>query len=193
MSRERVITAILGAPGAGKTSLLRDLVAHAIARGTRIVALDPQRQIPGGEWPGLEHVATWTGDLLELQRDAIRAHDPDRPGMLVLDDGDLYIGKHGGGPLREIWIANRHYDLDALVTARRAQSLPLELLSGCEWMYLFRLPPSDLPGLERLRAILPADVRIPRERFRFTLVNLYTGQQWQGRTLENGGSQLVTE
>lgn len=186
--RERSVALIIGAPGTGKTTLLRGLLAAAVARGTRYIALDPSFQLQGGDWPGADGVEDWADRWLTWQRNAVQRKVPrsERPTMCVLDDADFYVGKAGGGPLKELWIANRHFDLDVIVTARRAQSLPLTMLSAAEWIYLFRASPADVPGAVRLSEILPPDVPRPQERFEFVAVHLFSGRWSWGRTREDG-------
>lgn len=138
MGRERKVTVILGAPGMGKTALVKRVVAaYQRQHGAKSVrALDPSGALPGlGEWPGRRNTTAWIEEL------TAEGEGPGAggwgPGLLVLDDADRYLLPMSLDAWRDVWLANRHLGLDVIVTGHRAPALPKDLLGAASEFWLF--------------------------------------------------------
>lgn len=177
--RERRIVAILGGPGSGKSTLAKALVGAARDRGQRVRIVDPARQFRGGEMP--TDVEAWLAE----RRDA---RDAD---LLLLDDADAYVPTQPkpSSPFRDLWLRNRWWKMDVLVTARRAQSLSPTFLSAVQFLYVFRLSPADVAGRARLEETC-GKIEIPTEPYKFILVDVFAGTSRPGRVFAGGGYRV---
>lgn len=179
--RERRIVAILGAQGTGKSTLAKALVGRAMSRGERVTIFDPNGAMGGYPLPDdVEgHLAA------KLERRSV--------GLLLADDADRYVPKRprDSSPWRKIFLTNRHLDIDLLVTARRPQNLPDELLSGVDVLFVFQMSQADVNGRKRLSLAAPG-LESPTVPFRFVRwePKTATGNPRFGRVLKAGGFRM---
>lgn len=179
--RERIIVAILGAQGTGKTTLARSLVGRAMSRRERVAILDPNGAMGGYPMP------------LDVEGTLARKLDERAMTFLYADDADRYVPKHlkNDSPWRRLALTNRHLNVDLLLTARRPQELPSVLLSGVDVLYVFQVSSMDRTGVQRLQDIAPG-LNIPSQPYRFVMwrPKTATGEPRTGRTLKSGGFRL---
>jgi hypothetical protein len=166
---------VLGAPGAGKTSLVDEMVARyrAAHRSNPVYMLDPNAQWPGiGHWPPDGDAAAW---LAALKADRAKRGNP--PGMLVLDDADKYLtGAPPTGIFRDLFTSFRHWRLDVILNARRSQDIPKVAIASAAGLALFIH--RELYGRRYLAANLGTEIvdELPKERFRYLLVDVDAGE-----------------
>lgn len=190
--RERLIVFVLGAQGSGKSTLMRELVKSAKARGERVGGLDPNGKIPGFQLP--TDTEAWLNQRLPTADEATGKVTPAPvpSTLLVFDDGDRYIPKKpkDRSRWRQIALTNRHADVDVIVTGRRLQAFPDELISGVDFLYLFQLSKADVNAAKRLALV--GDMELPNEKYRFVRIEPKTadGNARTGRTLPSGGFQM---
>lgn len=166
---------VLGAPGAGKTSLVEETIARYAQnhRSNPIVVLDPNAQFapPLGVWPPDGDAAGW------LERfKAERAKRSNPPGLLVLDDADRYLtGAPPTGIFRDLFTSFRHWRLDVIVNARRTQDIPKVAISSSQALALFIH--RELYGRQYLAANLGKELvaKLPTERFKYLYVDVDEG------------------
>lgn len=132
MSRVREIVVALGAAGMGKTFLTRQLVDRYPGD---VRVLDPGGAFEFGEWPGRKGTEEWISELTADGEGP--AGGGWGPGLLVLDDADRYLAAHSMDAWRDVWLANRHLQLDVMVNAHRPQGLPKDLLGCTRELWLF--------------------------------------------------------
>jgi energy-coupling factor transporter ATP-binding protein EcfA2 len=165
MARERRIVMILGAQGSGKSTLARCLFGAVRERGGVVDGIDPNGAIRGFEMP--LDVEAWLSERLPT-------HEPvggrsrfvpasRKAELLVFDDADRYIPKRprDASRWRQIALTNRHADVDVLLTGRRLQAFPDELVSGIDFLYLFQLSRADVNAARRLLAFTDVSLRVP--------------------------------
>lgn len=183
--RERRVILILGSQGCGKTSVAKALYGRAMSRRERVHILDRNGNL-GGSWPANDDVDDWLAQRLAASGER-------RPTFLVLDDADDYL-EHPlpkRSPFKSLFLRNRHLQMDVIVTARRAQGLPGQLLSSVDYLYVFALSSADTRGRKRILEIAPG-LQFPAEKYRFVRWEPKTldGNAVSGRTLARGGYQL---
>jgi hypothetical protein len=151
----RKIVLILGTVDQGKTTLARWLLKGMSNERGPLIAVDPARQFPGGEWPRgfgydqdvqrrwLQEITNdGEGPMMPPTRDsdgnAIRKRVGPEGAVLLLDDADRFLPNY---PSRwaDVWMANRHLRLDVIVTAHRPQDIPKPLIESASYLYLFNM------------------------------------------------------
>ena len=187
--RQHRLVVVLGAPGSGKTSLVDRWIADADERGRDVRILDPARQWPKrGAWPdggrdderGPEERAE--AFLRALKRERWGKAEPD-PMLLVLDDADNYLGgQQPRGIWRDLFTTFRHWKADVLISARRSQDLPKVCFTSASHVVLFAH--REVYSRDYLTRYVGADVvaRLPREPYRFLLVDVASGDAREGTT-----------
>lgn len=166
---------VLGAPGAGKTSLVDEMVARysSTHKSAHVYLLDPNAQWTGagGQWPPDGDAAGW---LERLKHERSKRGNPS--GLLVLDDADRYLtGAPPTGIFRDLFTSFRHWRLDVILNARRSQDVPKVAIASASGLALFIH--RELYGRRYLQANLGAEIvkDLPKERFRYLLVDVDEG------------------
>lgn len=167
---------ILGAPGAGKTSLVDELRLRYKQNhpNAPIYLLDPNAQwseSDGAQWPKDGDATAWLEQLL-----AKREKQGKPPGLLVLDDMDKFLnGGPPSGVWRDLFTGFRHKRLDVICNARRSQDVPKVVIASSAQCALF--VHRELYGRQYIKNNLGPEVEaaLPKERFRYLLVNVDEG------------------
>lgn len=189
--RERLVICILGAKGYGKTTLLKALVRAAQRRGEKVDGLEVNGKLPGFQLAvDDEYVEEWLARRLPTmdRNDNVLRPAERKVDVLVFDDVDRYIPKvpKKGSRWRQLATTNRHADVDVILTGRRLQALPDQLISAIDYLYLFALPAADVNGIERLAIVAPG-VELPEEKYQFVVIEPQTREEpRRGRTFGNG-------
>lgn len=178
--REFRVVMCVGGQGSGKTSVARTLYGRAMQAGRRVVVYDPNDP-QRGIWP-----KDLDGDL----EARLKARSVD---MVVVDDIDVHVRPwqlSEPGPWRDVSLRNRHVGVDLILTARSLASMPPELLSAVDVLYVFQI--SALSDGERVRiAKLAPGLAIPTTPYRFACVEPKGDRRVHyGRTLPGGGFQI---
>lgn len=127
---------IIGPSGYGKTSLVDEILTGYRRKGGNVWVVDPARSWThhpdlcpercAGAHGHLRRIP-WTvrdgGDELDRQLERMETIGP---GMLIFDDADLYY-KHPTDARMEIIVANRHWQKDVVMIARRPQGIPKDI------------------------------------------------------------------
>jgi len=166
---------IMGAPGAGKTSLVEETIARyqQLHRGNPVVVLDPNAQFapPLGVWPPDGDAAGW---LQRFKEERAKRGNP--PGLLVLDDADKYLtGAPPRGVFRDLFTSFRHWRLDVVLNSRRSQDIPKVAIASSQTLALFIH--RELYGRQYLAANLGPELvkDLPKERFKYLRVDVDAG------------------
>lgn len=141
-ARSRTVVTILGAPDMGKSTLARAFLdRYPDSAGAKIIC-DPARQWEDSEFPGFEPKALedWANELHGHGEGP--ANGGRGPGIVLLDDSDRYIYPASWNVWRHLWLANRHIQLDVIVTAHRPQGVPKDLLEATQELWIFNLEES---------------------------------------------------
>lgn len=203
--RQSRLVAVLGAPGCGKTSYIDERIIEAVNRGHMVRALDPTGQwskkngaVIDGEWPDLggaddrgpeERAEEWLRAFRKTRRGV---KTPPPHCLFVPDDMDMYLG--GGQPRgiwRDLFTTFRHWRCDVLCSARRTQDVPKVVFTSASAVVLFTH--REVHAKEYLRQYLGAEVveRIPREPFRYIMVEVDTGKITEGRTKKRAAMTMT--
>lgn len=160
---------IVGPSGFGKTSLADELqtryVADARARGAKgnVWICDPAHnwpQHPGRFWPGMSGID-----------DALIKHKTSGPGLLIFDDADLYY-RHPTDARLELIVANRHWQKDVMMVARRPQGIHKDVFQNADTIAIFNM--RQAYAREYINREMEDETisrQIPTERFRYLLIH----------------------
>lgn len=186
---------ILGAPNSGKSSLMVELAADALARGRDVRVCDPAGNWPNvGEWPAADDdertdaqiADDWLKPILRSRTRpkeglASLAWEAPRPLTLLSDDADTFLhGAGSRGPWRRLFTTFRHYRIDHVVTGRRTQDLPKIAFTSATFVYLFRHFVSTHYIAEEYGEEVEA--AIPTEPYHYALLNVGTREISYGVT-----------
>lgn len=179
-TREFRVVMCVGGQGSGKTSVARTLYGRAMQAGRRVVVYDPNDSTRG----------IWPKDLDADLEARLKARGVD---MVVIDDVDVHVRPwqlSEPGPWRDVSLRNRHVGVDLILTARSLASMPPELLSAVDVLYVFQV--SALSDGERVRiGKLAPGLVIPTTPYRFACVEPKGDRRVHyGRTLPAGGFQI---
>lgn len=166
-NNKRQSLGVFGRNGSGKSSLTWEVIKRYRARGGAVMALDRQKQF--GEysvWPGLENLDPWLKNKV-LGR---------FKGLLVLDDADIYMNSRSSQPWKDLIAANRHWNIDILVSSRAPQNIDVTLLGTLSVVCVFwTTSPHALKHLEKLLSEFPAAMQqIPQKPYDYLEVNFNT-------------------
>lgn len=177
----RMLT-VLGAPGAGKTSLVDETIQRYRRGhpGCPVAVLDPNAQFgaPMGVWPEDGDAAAW---LARFKEERAKRGKP--PGLLVLDDADKYLtGAPPVGVFRDLFTSFRHWRLDVILNARRSQDVPKVCIASSSTLALFLH--RELYGRQYIKANLGPEVAdaMPTERFKYLHVDVDAGTHTMEQT-----------
>lgn len=165
MPRQRRVVVGLGAPGVGKTGAMVVPYVRAYIEQygiDSVIALDVSGDIEAAipelaeacEWPGVDGVGEWFRELTAEGEGP--AGGGWGPGLLVMPDADSYLTPTVTGPLRDLWVRNRHLGLDVLLDGHRPQGLPKDLFLACSELWVFALDePRAWAYLSHVRGLGP--------------------------------------
>lgn len=170
MARDRRVVIMLGMKGMGKTRLLNLMIDRYPAAAGSVRALDRSHQWAWGEWPGRgKALQEWLQELMGEDKDGrpLPSAPGKHRGLLVLDDADRYLTSSSavGDLFRDLWLANRHYQMDLAVTAHRPQGIPKDLINAADEIWIFPIgEPRALDYLREIPALERAGLRQLPER-----------------------------
>ncbi len=176
---------IFGAPGSGKTTLAESIIADYEKRGGRFDILDPHGNFahhPRARW--------WYNlpkgqSATEKAEEWLRSTYGKGPRGLLLDDLDGPIGLHATDFWRDFFSGFRHWQCDLLITARRSQGVPKELVAGSQTIYQFRMmEPGAIKYLADLLNLSREEVlkKLPTKEYEYTKIEPFTHTFAKGKT-----------
>lgn len=188
LAKTYVTGVILGPSGSGKTTFAEQLAHQYVRMGGRAWAIDPN-----GAWKDSQDVKSlWAGyDQVEALMES-SAHW--KPGLIIGDDADLYVGPHPTMPVKRYITSNRHIQKDQLWISRRPQGIPKDLFGVMHFVALF---PGALmePGAHRyLEETWPDEIldAVPLDPYNYLLIQR-DGARWRYERRKTVARTLVTK